>query len=127
MKYLLAILLLSTALTARAEFQRIDEGGLEINLEDVLPHRQPAILLLYAPWDQESSQLIEELENWSNDHTDFVVIAANVVDERTLLSRQFELKKIPAIFVYDDEKNQVGTSVETIDELEDLLKKHDLP
>lgn len=105
-----------------AGIERISEGGVEINLSDLLPSGEPAVLVFHAPWDQASILLLEELVSWSEQHSNVTIYFINVVDARTQVYRQFSLNRLPSIIIVDRNKDHVGSVIDNITALEDILR-----
>jgi hypothetical protein len=107
---------------APAAIQRIDEGGQEIDLDDLLPDGEPAVLVLHTSWDQASITLVEEIASWASSYPNLAIFIVDVVDPRTRLYQQFNLSRIPSVLVFNDDHEQVGEPVQTVDDLEDRLE-----
>lgn len=111
---------------AEAGITRISDGGQSIELSDIMIEDEPAVFVFYTSWNQDSLNMLNEIESWASDYPDLPVFFVDCMDQRTQVYRQFELNKIPSIVVYDEEENKVGSAVYEVDDLEDLLKANDL-
>jgi thiol-disulfide isomerase/thioredoxin len=127
MKNLLrALLMLPWLVLAVPAAERISDGGVEVELRDLLASGEATILVFYAPWDTTSSALADEVENWESAHPGFTVYLIDVVDERTQVYRQFELKGLPAILLYDKRGDQIGGELDNVDDMEVALQDEGL-
>lgn len=120
---LMASLLLSV-LSAHAGIRRVAEGGVEINVSDLLAAREPGVLVFHATWDTASVNLLADLEYWAQQVPGLDIVLIDVVDERTQVYRQFDLKKIPSIVIMDREHEAVGSPVQDINEMEGILREN---
>ena len=107
--------------SANAEIKRVSDGGVEVNLSDLLPNDEPAVIVFHVPWDQTCISLLEEVESWADQYPNITVIFVDVVDERTQAYRQFSLEKYPSILVYDKEQERTGPVIDSVSDLEELL------
>lgn len=105
-----------------ADIERVSDGGVSINLSDLVPSGEPAVVVFHTPWDQTSINLLEEIGSWARQHTNLAIIFVDVVDERTQVYRQFKLAKIPSIVVVDRDQTEVGRPENNTSDLEELLR-----
>jgi len=105
---------------------KIDDGGAELVLEDLQTDDEPAVVLIYTPWDQAGQNLVGDLENWSGQNQDLFVFLVACDGPMTSVARQFSLDRLPAILVFDKDAEQVGDSVDTTRDLDSLLRDHRL-
>lgn len=120
---LIAALLLTMVLSASAEITRVDDGGMAVTLDDIVPVDEAAVLVFHTAWNQESIQLLEEIENWASTYPNLNIVFINVVDDRTQVYRQFSLEEIPSIVVIDRDHNQTGETVDNVADMEQVLSK----
>lgn len=116
-----AMLFAASALPLRAETTEVSDGGQVIQLSDVLNHGEAGILVFYAPWHTESVSLKEEMESWANQYN-LTVVLVDVVDERTQVYQQFDLRGLPAMLIFDRSHDQVGGEQDSVSDLEDALR-----
>lgn len=115
------LVLLTRTVLSSAEIVRINDGGVSVDLEQLLPGGEPAVLLFHTPWDQDSLQLIEEIEQWASSYPNLKIFVIDVADQRTQVYRQFSLEKIPSIIIFKDNLQQAGGFIYDIDALESAL------
>jgi thioredoxin-like negative regulator of GroEL len=84
------------------------------------------VVVFHTPWDQTSISLLEEIESWSEQYSDLLIIFVDVVDARTQVYQQFSLEKIPSIIVFDRDQNKVGSTIDSLSDLEELLSDEDI-
>jgi len=106
-----------------AGITRVTDGGVSINLSDVVPGGVPAVVVFHTPWDQTSITLLEEIESWAQQHEDLAIILVDVVDDRTQVYRQFNLSEIPSIIVIDRNHSEVKRPENNTSDLEDALRE----
>lgn len=123
---LLLLLCISAPIASDAQINRIREGGQYIETSDIMTIDEPAVFVFYTEWEQASLNLLDEVESWSSDFPDLDIFFVDCVDQRTQVFKQFNLKEIPSIVVYDKDEEQVGSILYSVDDLEDLLKANDL-
>ncbi|HMP88891.1 MAG TPA: thioredoxin family protein [Kiritimatiellia bacterium] len=109
---------------AYSEITEIKQGGLAINISEVLSADEPGVMVFHAPWDQDSISLVERLTEWAKSYPNLTIVLIDVVDARTQVYRQFSLKMLPSIIVMDRYHEQLGETVFDVDDLEDLLRNH---
>jgi hypothetical protein len=127
MKNLLrALLMLPWLALAVPAAERISDGGVEVDLRDLLSSGETTILVFYAPWDTTSSALADEVENWESSHPGFTVYLIDVVDERTQVYRQFDLDGLPAILLYNSRGDRIGGELDNLDDMESALQDESL-
>jgi thiol-disulfide isomerase/thioredoxin len=117
-----AITLVAAPLAHSADIKTIEDYGAPVVLDDILPYNKPAVLLFYTPWDQDSVNLKDEVETWSQQYFDLTVIFIDCANEDSEVYKQFGLKEIPSIVVYDSGQAKVGSIVTGLSELEDLVR-----
>lgn len=123
MKNLLILLLVISALSIKteAEIIRVADGGVAVNISELIPNSEPAVVVFHATWNQECLTLIEELEQWAVNYPDLKIILVDVVDDRSQVYRQFTVEKIPAMLIFDDQQEQIGGALEDVETLESAL------
>lgn len=104
------------------DITKIAEGGVEIELDDILPDDEPAIILFYNAWEQDSQDLIAEVESWSGNEPDLRIFMIDAVNPQTAVYRQFSLSRLPTIIVFDKKGERVGSEVDEIYDLDRLIK-----
>jgi thioredoxin-like negative regulator of GroEL len=114
------------SLSSLAEIKRVSEGGVDLTLTELNPNNDPAVVVFHTPWDQTSISLLEEIESWSEQYSDLLIIFVDVVDARTQVYQQFSLEKIPSIIVFDRDQNKVGSTIDSLSDLEELLSDEDI-
>ena len=118
----MAVAFLASVFVSIADIQRIKEGGVSIEISDVLTHGEPAVLVFHTPWDQTSVNLTDAIESWAANYSDLTIIFIDVVDPRTQVYRQFSLTEIPSIIVFNRQHEQVGGILTELDDLEAVLR-----
>jgi len=106
------------SITSEAEIIRVTDGGVSVNIVELVPNSEPAVLVFHAAWNQDCLTLIEELEQWAVNYPDLKIILVDVVDERSQVYRQFTVEKIPTMLIFDSNQEQVGGAVENVESLE---------
>lgn len=113
---------LSTVLAG--QITRVEQNGDEIELDDLLPEKEPAMILFFNAWEQDSQDLIAEVETWSGNVPDLQIFMVDAVNPQTAVYRQFALSRLPTILVFDKKGERVGAEVDEIYDLDRLLKDH---
>jgi thiol-disulfide isomerase/thioredoxin len=121
-----AVTLLAAPFAHSADIKTIEDYGAPVVLDDILPYNKPAVLFFYTPWDQDSVNLKDEVETWSQQYFDLTVIFIDCANEDSEVYKQFGLKEIPSIVVYDSGQAQVGSIITSLSELEDLVRDNNV-
>jgi len=109
------------AFHSNAEIIRVADGGVSVNISELIPNSEPAVVVFHVTWDQECLTLIEELEQWAVNYPELKIILVDVVDERSQVYRQFSVEKIPAMLIFDASQQQVGGTLFDVESLESAL------
>ncbi len=104
----LGLLLFLAPPILRAGVQRIADGGLALDLTTILPTGQTAVLVFHATWHQPSRVALERIEARASEHPEITFIFVDCVDVRTRVARQFSLRRLPAIMIYNREGQPAG-------------------
>lgn len=120
------LIMLATVSGVWAEIKKIEENGAEVILDDVLPYQKPAVIVFYTAWDQDSINLMKEVEDWAGQYYDLTVVFIDCVNEDSNVYKQFELEEIPSIIVYDTKQERVGDVLFELEDLEDLVRDRNL-
>lgn len=119
---ILGLISLCASAVLAGDIKRIEEGGAEIELDDILPDKEPAMILFYNEWEQDSKDLIAEVETWSSNVPDLHIFMVDAVSPQTAVYRQFALSRLPTILVFDKKGERVGGEVDEIYDLDRLIK-----
>lgn len=122
----LLLFVCSAAVAVAAEIKKVEENGAEIQLNDVLPYRKPAVVVFYTAWEQDSINLMNDVESWANDYYDLHVVFIDAVNEDSEVAKQFDIEEIPSIMVFDIEQQQVGDILDNLDDLKTVMRNNDL-
>lgn len=120
------LIMLATVSGVWAEIKKIEDNGAEVILDDVLPYQKPAVIVFYTAWDQDSINLMKEVEDWAGQYYDLTVVFIDCVNEDSNVYKQFELEEIPSIIVYDTKQERVGDVLFELEDLEDLVRDRNL-
>ncbi len=111
---------------AIAEITILEENGAYLELEDVLPDDETAVVLLYTAWDQTSINLRQDVEVMAGSYPDLELFFVDAVSESSEIYRQLAPGRIPAILVYDENGERAGPVFDSAYDLERFLKENDL-
>ncbi|HMO49640.1 MAG TPA: hypothetical protein PKE26_03035 [Kiritimatiellia bacterium] len=123
---MVALMLMTAAAWSQAGVERITEGGVWLDVEAHRPDNEPAVVVLHVPWQQDSVNLVQEIEDWASNYPDLTILLVDCVDPRTQVYRQFNLREIPAIIIVDRRGEQVGGPLTTVSDLEQTLSDNGL-
>jgi hypothetical protein len=118
-----AILLAASAL---AGIEKIEDNGAYLQLDDVLPYEEPAVVLFYIGYEQDSIDLMADVEYWAGQYPDLAILFVDCGSVGSEVYNQFSLSEIPSMLVFDKKGEQVGGIIYEDDDLEQVLKDNNL-
>ncbi|MGA1194004.1 MAG: hypothetical protein ACO3ZG_06465 [Kiritimatiellia bacterium] len=120
----LALMLLTVS--ALAGIEKIEDSGAYLELDDVLPYDEPAVVLFYVGWEQDSIDLMADVEYWAGQYPDLAILFVDCASVGSAVYNQFAMSKIPSMLIFDEKQKQVGDFLFEVSDLEKRLKDNNL-
>ena len=86
----------------------ITEGGKKIDLKNVLVPGKITIVDFYADWCGPCREMAPHLEDMAKDDPDIFLRKIDIVNWESEVAKQYELRSIPNVRVFDRKGKQVG-------------------
>ena len=87
----------------------ISRGGFAVDVWSMLPPGKVAIVDFYADWCGPCGQITPHLEELANNDPEVVLIKIDIVKWDTPVTRQYQIRSVPNIRVYNRQKVVVGS------------------
>lgn len=117
---------LLAAAAAPAGIEKIEDNGAYLQLDDALPYNEAAVVLIYIGYEQDSIDLMADVEYWSGQYPDLAIRFVDCASVGSAVYNQFSLNKLPALLVFDKKQKQVGGLLYEVNDLEQRLKDEKL-
>jgi thiol-disulfide isomerase/thioredoxin len=86
----------------------IADGGLEVNLARYLPAGKVTIVDFYADWCGPCRRIGPKLEQLALSDPEVVLVKVDIVKWGTPVTRQFQIRSVPSVHVYNRRGHRVG-------------------
>ncbi|MFH2144772.1 MAG: thioredoxin family protein [Candidatus Omnitrophota bacterium] len=98
------------------------EGGRNINLSDVIILGKITIVDFYADWCGPCRRISPYLEQLANSDADVFLRKIDIVNWKTPLVQQYNIRSVPNIRVFDRQGNMVGSPTASFQEVQGYVK-----
>ncbi|MBU0633867.1 MAG: thioredoxin family protein [Candidatus Omnitrophica bacterium] len=98
------------------------EGGRHIDLSDVIILGKITIVDFYADWCGPCRRISPYLEQLANSDTDVFLRKIDIVNWKTPLVQQYNIRSVPNIRVFDRRGNMVGSPTASFQEVQGYIK-----
>jgi thiol-disulfide isomerase/thioredoxin len=109
--------------TASPRVRIISEGGAPVHLADLLVPGKVTLVDFYADWCGPCRAISPRLEALANSDPDVYLRKVDIVNWRTEVARQYELRSIPSIRVYNRDGRPVGSPTHSFDTVVSLVRQ----
>src|SRR5207244_2850290 len=101
----------------------VSNGGQEVDLPSLLAGGKITIVDFYAEWCGPCRHMSPQLEQLAKQNPDVVLLKIDIVNWNTPVTRQFGIRSIPDVRVFDRTKTQVGDATHDANLVVKLLKQ----
>lgn len=110
------------AASTLAGIEKIEDNGAYLRLDDVLPYDEAAVVLFYIGYEQDSIDLMADVEYWAGQYPDLAIFFVDCGSVGSEVYNQFSLSVIPTMLVFDKKQKQLGGPLFEVDDLEQRLE-----
>lgn len=102
---------------------RISNGGQPVDLKSLLPVGKVTVVDFYADWCGPCRKIGPSLEKIASENPDVVLVKVDIVKWGTPVTRQYNIKSVPNIRVFDRNGRQIGEPTHRLSAVQSCIEQ----
>jgi thioredoxin 1 len=102
---------------------KVSRGGQSVDLNSLMPANKITVVDFYADWCGPCRSIAPQLEKLARENPEVVLVKVDIVKWGSPVTRQYAIKSVPNIRVFDRDRRPVGQPTSNLSKIQSYVRK----